>query len=79
MCADRYHDRVLRTSREVRNVLACVTSAQPIAPYTIAPCFDGFRERFTIHNLDVTIRPFADPHTSGGKGVTPPRPRECTG
>jgi putative transposase len=75
--ADRYHDHVLKTPREVRNVLAYVmgnakkhaaegrhvTVPLPIDEYSSAPWFDGFRERFTVKGLDVTIRPLADART----------------
>ena len=69
--ADRYHDRVLPTPREVRNVIAyvmgnarhhaaqgrMVSSPQPIDMFTSAPWFDGFRERFTVRGLDAIVRP----------------------
>ena len=69
--ADRYHDRVLRTPREVRNAIAYVlgnarhhaaqgrfvTSPQPIDTFTSAPWFDGFRERITVRGLDAITRP----------------------
>ena len=75
--ADRYHDRVLRTPREVRNALAYVmhnarkhaaegrhvSAPHAIDGYSSAPWFDGFRERFTVPGLDVTIRPTADAKT----------------
>jgi putative transposase len=75
--ADRYHDRVLKTPREVRNVLAYVmgnakkhaaegrhvSAPFPIDQYSSAPWFDGFRQRFTVRGLDVTIRPLADART----------------
>ena len=75
--ADRYHDHVLRCPREVRNALAYVMRnahhhaaegrmvkvPHPIDLYSSAPWFDGFAERFTIRNLDITIRPVADPTT----------------
>jgi putative transposase len=75
--ADRYHDRALKTPREVRNVLAYVmhnarkhaaegrhvSVPHPIDEYSSAPWFDGFRERFTVKGLDVTIRPLADART----------------
>jgi putative transposase len=75
--ADRYHDRVLKTPREVRNALAyvmqnarkhaaegrMVKSPHPIDEFSSAPWFDGFRERFTVRGLDVTIRPIAPAHT----------------
>jgi putative transposase len=75
--ADRYHDHVLRSPREVRNALAyvmrnahrhaaagrMVQTPHPIDLYSSAPWFDGFDERFTIRGLDITIRPVADPNT----------------
>src|SRR5687767_223901 len=75
--ADRYHDHVLRSPRDVRNALAyvmrnahhhaaegrMVQAPHPIDLYSSAPWFDGFRERFTIRGLDITIRPVADPKT----------------
>jgi putative transposase len=75
--ADRYHDHVLRSPREVRNALAyvmrnahrhaaegrMVQAPHPIDLYSSAPWFDGFDERFTIRGLDITIRPVADPET----------------
>jgi putative transposase len=75
--ADRYHDRVLKTPREVRNVLAyvmgnarkhaaegrMVRAPHAIDEFSSAPWFDGFRERFTVKGLDVTIRPLADART----------------
>jgi REP element-mobilizing transposase RayT len=75
--ADRYHDRVLKTPREVRNVLAYVmhnarkhaaegrhvTTPYPIDEFSSAPWFDGFREHFTLRGIDVTIRPTAFAHT----------------
>ena len=75
--ADRYHDHVLRSPREVRNALAyvmrnahhhaaagrMVQTPHPIDVYSSAPWFDGFDERFTIRGLDITIRPVADPNT----------------
>jgi putative transposase len=75
--ADRYHDHVLRSPREVRNALAyvmrnayrhaangrMVQAPHPIDLYSSAPWFDGFAERFTIRGLDLTVRPVADPRT----------------
>jgi hypothetical protein len=72
--ADRYHDRILRTPREVRNALRYVlqnarkhaaegrevTVAQAIDVYSSAPWFDGFRETLRVRNLEVTIRPVTD-------------------
>jgi putative transposase len=69
--ADRYHDRVLKTPREVRNALVYVLHnarkhaaegrhvrvPHPIDEFSSAPWFDGFREHFTVRGLDITIRP----------------------
>ncbi len=54
--ADRYHARILRTPREVRNALVYVVGnwrhhggdrypVLSLDPYTSAPWFDGFREQ----------------------------------
>jgi hypothetical protein len=40
-----------------------VSSPHAIDFYSSAAWFDGFRERFTVRGLDVTIRPVADPRT----------------
>ncbi len=72
--ADRYHDRVLTSPREVRNAIVYVLGnarhhaaegrmvrvAQAIDTYTSAPWFDGFRERVTVRGLDTIERPLAD-------------------
>ena len=72
--ADRYHDRILKTPREVRNVLVyvfgnarhhaaegrMVTVPQAIDTYTSAPWFDGFREQVTVRGLDTIERPTTD-------------------
>jgi len=72
--ADRYHDRVLKTPREVRNVLVYVFGnarhhaamgrmvAVPAAidTFTSAPWFDGFRERVTVRGLETIERPTTD-------------------
>ena len=64
--ADRYHDHVLKTPREVRNALhyvmhnarhhaaagRMVTSPQPIDLYCSAPWFPGFVQEITIRGLD---------------------------
>ena len=69
--ADRYHDRVLLTPREVRNAIAyvmgnarhhaaegrMVTSPHPIDTFTSAPWFDGFREPITVRGLEHVLRP----------------------
>ncbi len=69
--ADRYHDRVLTSPREVRNALVyvlgngkkhaasgrAVTVPQAIDTFTSAPWFDGFREPLTVRGLDAVPRP----------------------
>ena len=71
--ADRYHDRILKTPREVRGVLAYVmhnafqharegTSPRVNAPldtFTSGPWFDGWRESLTVRGLEVIARPVA--------------------
>ena len=71
--ADRYHARILRTPREVRNALVYVLGnwrhhggdrypVLSLDPYTSAPWFDGFRE--TLLPLPVGAeRPTAAAHT----------------
>jgi REP element-mobilizing transposase RayT len=77
--AERYHARVLRTPREVGNVLAYVLcnarrhSARPLAkywidPYSSAPWFTGWREPIRIdpdwlRHLRRQPRPTAQPTT----------------
>ena len=77
MFADRYHDRVLRTPREVRNALAyvmgnarhhaaegrMVSAPRAIDTYTSAPWFDGFRERITVRGIEAIARPTIAPRT----------------
>ncbi|MFY9345840.1 MAG: transposase [Planctomycetota bacterium] len=72
--ADRYHDRILTSPREVRNALVylfgnarkhaaegrMLAVPQAIDTYTSAPWFDGFRERITVRGLDTIERPLAD-------------------
>ena len=64
--ADRYHDHVLKTPREVRNALhyvmhnarhhaaegRMVSSPHPIDLYCSAPWFGGFLERVSVRGLD---------------------------
>jgi REP element-mobilizing transposase RayT len=66
--ADRYHDRVLKTPRQVRNALCYVLNnarkhgrrlAQALDLFTSGVWFDGWRERFTVSNLDGVARPVA--------------------
>jgi REP element-mobilizing transposase RayT len=72
--ADRYHDRILKTPREVRNALCYVLGNGKkhaaegrevhlhavIDTFTSAPWFDGFRERVTVRGLDKIERPTTD-------------------
>ena len=69
--ADRYHDRILKSPREVRNALRYVLGngkkhaaegrevqvKQAIDTYTSAPWFDGFRETVTVRGLEAVPRP----------------------
>lgn len=74
--ADRYHDRVLRTPREVRICLAYVLGnghrhgrrggARPGAAcdvYTSGPWFDGWSERVVVRGLEAVVRPVAGART----------------
>ena len=75
--ADRYHDHILRSPREVRNALRyvmgngrkhanegrLVTVPQAIDTYTSAPWFDGFRETIVVRGLEAIVRPVAAAHT----------------
>src|SRR5262245_20724218 len=72
--ADRYHDRILETPREVRNALCYVLANGKkhaaegrevhvhavIDTFTSAPVFDGFREEVTVRGLDKIERPITD-------------------
>ena len=75
--ADRYHDRILKSPREVRNALRYVlgnarkhaaegrevATPSAIDTFTSAPWFDGFRETLTVRGLDIVVRPVADART----------------
>lgn len=75
--ADRYHDHILRSPREVRNAIRyvlgngkkhandgrMVTVPQAIDTFTSAPWFSGFRERITIRGIEAVPRPVAVAHT----------------
>ena len=75
--ADRYHDRVLTSPREVRNALVyvlgngkkhaaegrAVAVPQAIDTFTSAPWFDGFRETFVVRGLEAIVRPITDART----------------
>ena len=75
--ADRYHDRVLRSPREVRNVLVYVFGnarhhaamgrmvrvPQAIDTFTSAPWFQGFRETLTVRGIAAMPRPVTEART----------------
>jgi len=75
--ADRYHDRILKTPREVRNALRYVLAngkkhaaegrevyvAAAIDTFTSAPWFNGFREPVTVRGIEAMPRPVTDAHT----------------
>ncbi|HEX5051422.1 MAG TPA: transposase [Planctomycetota bacterium] len=75
--ADRYHDRILKTPREVRNALRYVLAngkkhaaqgrevavPQAIDTFTSAPWFDGFRETVSVRGIEAMPRPVADART----------------
>lgn len=75
--ADRYHDRVLKSPSEVRNVLRYVLGngkkhaaqgrevsvPQAMDTFTSAPWFDGFRERIVVKGLDDVARPVTTART----------------
>jgi REP element-mobilizing transposase RayT len=75
--ADRYHDRILRSPREVRNALAYVMNnarkhaaqgravrvTQPIDTFTSAPWFDGWKETLTVRGIEFVVRPVATART----------------
>ena len=67
--ADRYHDRVLRTARQVRKALAYVLNNgrrhgiryKGIDHYASGWWFDGWFEAFSTSGLDGVMKPVADP------------------
>ena len=75
--ADRYHDRILKTPREVRNALRYVLGngkkhaaegrevhvPQAIDTYTSTPWFDGFRETIVVRGIAAMPRTITDAHT----------------
>ncbi len=70
--ADRYHDRVLRTPREVRSCLAYVLNnarrhglrlAQGVDLFSSACWFDGWREKLRVRGLVSVPRPVATART----------------
>ncbi|HEX5050376.1 MAG TPA: hypothetical protein VFZ65_01260 [Planctomycetota bacterium] len=75
--ADRYHDRILKTPREVRNAIRYVLAngkkhaaegrevavPQAIDTFTSAPWFEGFRETVTVHGIEAMPRPVTEART----------------
>jgi REP element-mobilizing transposase RayT len=75
--ADRHHDRILKTPREVRHVVRYVlangkkhaaegrevTVPAAIDTFTSAPWFDGFRETIVVRGLAAIVRPVTDART----------------
>jgi REP element-mobilizing transposase RayT len=75
--ADRYHDHILKSPREVRNALRYVfgngkkhaaegrevSVPQAIDTFTSAPWFAGFRERITVVGIEAIVRPVTDART----------------
>jgi REP element-mobilizing transposase RayT len=76
--ADRYHDRILESPREVRNALVYVMNnerkhaarnrvlareTKVIDVFTSAPWFDGWRETITLRGLEGVVRPVAPSRT----------------
>ena len=76
--ADRYHDHILRSPKEVRNALRYVMEnakkhaakggggsqvRTPIDVFTSAPWFDGFREKIVVRGLEAIARPVAAART----------------
>ena len=75
--ADRYHDRILKTPREVRNALLYVLAngkkhaaegrevavPQAIDTFTSAPWFEGFREPITVRGIEAMPRPVTGART----------------
>jgi REP element-mobilizing transposase RayT len=76
--ADRYHDHVLESPREVRNALAYVMNnerkhaarnrvlarvTQAIDIYSSAPWFDGWKETITVRGIEAVVRPVAPSRT----------------
>jgi putative transposase len=75
--ADRYHDHILKSPREVRNALRYlfgngkkhaaegreVQVTQAVDTFTSAPWFTGFRERITVLGIEAVVRPVADART----------------
>jgi REP element-mobilizing transposase RayT len=75
--ADRYHDHILKSPREVRNALRYVfgngkkhaaegrevSVPQAIDTFTSAPWFTGFRERITVLGIEAVVRPVTSART----------------
>ncbi|MCA8963979.1 MAG: transposase [Planctomycetes bacterium] len=75
--ADRFHDHVLKSPREVRNALRYVLGngrkhaaegrevqvSQAIDTFTSAPWFDGWKERLVVNGLTGVERPVAGART----------------
>ncbi|MBK8097370.1 MAG: hypothetical protein IPK26_09695 [Planctomycetes bacterium] len=75
--ADRYHDSILRTPKQVRNGIRYVLQngrkhaaagraiaiATPIDLFTSAPWFDGFSLRIRVRGLEAMVRPIVDART----------------
>ncbi len=70
--ADRYHDRVLRTPKEVRNALRYVLANGkkhgsgahlPVDINSSGPWFDGWCEKLEVRGLEVFATPTARAHT----------------
>jgi REP element-mobilizing transposase RayT len=75
--ADRYHDHILRSLREVRNALRYVfgngrkharegrevSFSQAMDVFTSAPWFDGFREHIEVLGIEAIVRPVTDAKT----------------
>jgi REP element-mobilizing transposase RayT len=74
--ADRYHDHILRSPKEVRNALRYVLEnakkhaakggvqvRTPIDVFSSAPWFDGFRQKILVRGLEAIERPVAAART----------------
>jgi len=69
---DRYHDRILRTPKEVRNALRYVLQngkrhgmgqMQPMDLCSSGPWFDGWREKLEVRGKEQFATPVAAPRT----------------
>ena len=75
--ADRYHDRILKSPRDVRNCLVYVLAngnkhqrdgrhvhvAAPVDMFTSGPWFDGWKETVRVAGLEAIVRPITNAHT----------------